>query len=70
MLYQKNVTSWEQVARVVAGLAMTVYGLMALPGLAVGYAVAAGGLMVGMTGLFGYCPACGMLGRKLDRSKP
>lgn len=69
MLYKKNVTSWEQVLRIVIGLAMMAGGLFALPGQGLGYAVAAGGLMMGMTGVLGYCPACGMVGRKVGQSK-
>ena len=63
MLYRKNVFAWEQVVRLVAGAAMIAGGLWALPGWP-GYLVAAAGLYTALTGIFGYCPACAMVGRK------
>lgn len=64
MLYRKNVFAWEQVVRLVAGAAMIVYGLMGAPGTTMGYVLAAIGLYTALTGVFGYCPACAMIGRK------
>ena len=67
MFYQKNLFAWEQVLRIVVGLAM-VGALFYLPGW-LGYLVAAGGGMLAITGVFGYCPACAMIGRKpIDRT--
>jgi hypothetical protein len=44
------------------------YGLLAGGGNWWGYALAAAGLYTGLTGVFGYCPACAMIGRKpIDR---
>jgi len=63
MLYRKNVFAWEQVVRFIAGAAMIAGGLIYLPGW-LGYAVAAGGIYTALTGIFGYCPACAMVGRK------
>ncbi|HEV2513715.1 MAG TPA: DUF2892 domain-containing protein [Devosia sp.] len=64
MLYRKNVFAWEQVVRVIAGAAMIGYGLVGLPGDWLGYGLALMGIYVILTGFFGYCPACAMLGRK------
>jgi len=63
MLYRKNLFAWEQMARIVVGAAMIVGGLWGLPGWP-GYLLAAGGLALGVTGVFGWCPACAMIGRK------
>ena len=63
MFYRKNVFAWEQIVRLVAGVALIITGLSALSGW-VGYAVATLGLYVAATGVFGYCPACAMIGRK------
>jgi hypothetical protein len=63
MLYRKNVFAWEQVLRLIGGVAMIVGGLWGLPGWP-GYLLAAAGLYTGLTGIFGYCPACAMIGRK------
>lgn len=68
MIYRKNVFAWEQILRLLAGVAMIGYGLLALGGTWLGYGLAAAGLYTGLTGVFGYCPACAMIGRKpVDR---
>ncbi len=69
MFYRKNVFAWEQVVRIVAGIAMIGFGLFSLPGNWVGYAIAILGLYNLATGIVGYCPACAVLGRK-PISKP
>ncbi len=65
MLYRKNLYTWEQLARIVLSLAVVAYALVLMPAglLSYGIAVAAGGFT--LTGVFGWCPACAMLGRKL-----
>jgi hypothetical protein len=67
MLYGKNLPGRERALRVVAGLAMVAFGLWGLQGMAPGWLVAASGVFVGLTGFVGFCPACAMVGRKLDR---
>ncbi len=67
MLYQKNLPGWERALRVLAAAAMIAFGLLALPGTALGWLVAASGAFVGLTGFVGFCPACAMVGRRLDR---
>jgi hypothetical protein len=57
----------ERTARVVAGILMGLCGLLG-PGLAgtpVGLIIVAAGGMTLLTGFFGFCPACAMVGRKL-----
>lgn len=68
MFYTKNVPGWERVVRSIGGIAMIVGGLMGMPGTLTGKLLAMGGLMVVATGFVGFCPACAMLGRKLDRA--
>ena len=67
MFYSKNLPAWERVARVAAGLAMVLYGVIGpgLAGSAAGVAVAAAGGMTMLTGFVGFCPACAMVGRRL-----
>ena len=68
MFYVKNVPTWERVLRVVAGLAVAVWGLLALGGLwGAMAALSAAGIM--LSGLVGFCPACAMVGRKLDQAR-
>ena len=64
MFYVKNVPNGERVVRVVAGLAAAGLGLSLLGGMA-GWLVAASAAGLVASGLFGFCPACAMVGRKL-----
>ncbi|MDE2181977.1 MAG: DUF2892 domain-containing protein [Alphaproteobacteria bacterium] len=68
MFYRKNIRGWEQVVRIMMGIALIAYGLVAMAGTPAGYGLAAMGLMLGLTGVFGFCPACAMVGRKLDHT--
>lgn len=64
MLYRKNVGSGESLARVLGG-ALIVAGSLTQVGLTpLGWLLAAGGAVTALTGLFGYCPACALAGRK------
>ena len=68
MFYVKNVPTWERVLRVIAGLAAALWGVLALGGLWGGVlALSAAGIM--LSGLFGFCPACAMVGRKLEKAR-
>jgi Protein of unknown function (DUF2892) len=66
LLYQKNMAGWESWVRVFAGAMMIACGLLGLKGMPVGYLIAGIGAMTVLTGIFGYCPACAMAGRKLN----
>ena len=65
MIYRKNLYTWEAALRVVAGLALIVYARVAMPGSLLGYGLAADGAVFALTGAFGFCPMCAMLGRRL-----
>lgn len=66
MFYLKNVPNWERVLRIVMGLMALGFAVM---GWGATMAVGAGitGAMLSMTGLFGFCPMCALVGRKLDK---
>jgi hypothetical protein len=66
MFYAKNVPNGERVLRVVAGAVVAGLGL-ALVGGAAGWIVAAGAAGLVASGLFGFCPACALVGRKLKQ---
>lgn len=68
MFYVKNVPNGERVLRVVAGLAGAGLALAFLGGVA-GWMVAGGALGLVASGLFGFCPACAMVGRKLRQDR-
>jgi Protein of unknown function (DUF2892) len=66
MFYVKNVPNWERILRIVMGLMALGYAAMSWGSpLAVGAGVM--GAVLSMTGLFGFCPMCAMVGRKLDK---
>ena len=65
MLYLKNLRTWESVARVAVGAAMVAVGLLGIQGRMLAGLVAATGAVFVLTGLFGWCPMCAMVGRKL-----
>lgn len=69
MFYVKNLPGWERVLRVIMALMALGYAAMNWhqSGLAVGAGVMGG--MLAMTGLFGFCPMCAMIGRKLDKGQ-
>ncbi|RZI86302.1 MAG: DUF2892 domain-containing protein [Rubrivivax sp.] len=64
MWYRKNVGGRERAARLIGGGLMIAYGLGGLQGSALGLLMAGSGAVSIATGLFGYCPACAMAGRK------
>ena len=65
MFYTKNVPTWERGFRVVMGLMGLAFAALnwGVSGVAVGVGLM--GAMLSMTGLFGFCPMCAMIGRKL-----
>jgi hypothetical protein len=67
MFYVKNVPSWERVLRVVAGLVAMAIGFSVLGGLW-GSLVAVSAAGIVASGLFGFCPMCAMVGRRLDKA--
>ena len=63
MFYRKNLYAFEQIARLVGGAAIAVGGPIFLAGWP-GWALTATGVFLAVTGVFGFCPACAMVGRK------
>lgn len=69
MFYAKNLPRWERITRVAAGMLMALWGFLG-PGLAgtpAGLMMAAVGGMTLLTGFFGFCPACALVGRRLPK---
>jgi hypothetical protein len=66
MFYVKNVPNWERALRIVMGLMALGFAAMSWGSpLAMGAGIM--GAVLSMTGLFGFCPMCAMVGRKLDK---
>lgn len=64
MFYRKNVGPWERATRAVGGGLMVACALFLLGTTPLGLLAAGAGVMMAVTGLFGFCPACAMVGRK------
>ncbi len=67
MIYRKNIRRWERIARLAVGISMAIYGSTVTAGTPMGYVLIAAGLCAALSGIFGYCPACAMAGRKLPQ---
>lgn len=67
MFYRKNVGGKERVLRLVIGCLMILCGLAGLKATLLGLLVAGAGAMTILTGMFGYCPACAMVGKKTGK---
>ncbi len=66
MFYVENVASWERIVRIVAGLIAVLAGIYLLGGMW-GWLIAVSAAGIVASGLFGFCPLCAMVGRRLDR---
>lgn len=66
MFYVKNVPSWERIVRVIVGLIAAVAGISLVGGMW-GTVIAASAAGIVGSGLFGFCPMCAMVGRRLDK---
>lgn len=66
MIYVKNLPLWERILRLGAGAAAAAYIFIDIGGLW-GWAALAGGIGLALTGIFGFCPACALAGRRLAK---
>ncbi|HEX7867193.1 MAG TPA: DUF2892 domain-containing protein [Variovorax sp.] len=68
MLYAKNLPGWERALRIAMGLVGLVFAAIGwgTAGFGLAVAIALTGAVLALTGLFGFCPMCAMVGRKLD----
>lgn len=69
MFYVKNVPSWERALRIVIGLIALVFTAMNWNGSALLINAGIAGAVLSVTGLFGFCPMCALVGRKLDKRR-
>ncbi len=66
MIYMKNLPVWERLLRIGFGMAAAVYAALNI-GSALGWVIAASGVGAALTGIFGFCPACALAGRRLKQ---
>lgn len=65
MFYRKNVGPKERWARMLAGGAIVACSLTQIGLTPLGLVLAASGAVAILSGMFGFCPACAMAGRRL-----
>lgn len=64
MFYRKNLFAWEQVVRLLIGMALIGASLVGWLSAPWHYVAMAVGAILVITGAVGYCPACALAGRK------
>ena len=69
MFYSKNVPGWERVLRLMMGLGALAFAWMNWHVSPLAVMAGVMGVMLAMTGLIGFCPACAMAGRKLEKAR-
>lgn len=66
MIYVKNLPLWERSLRISLGAAVTVYAVLNMASVW-GWLIVTSGAGIALTGIFGFCPACALAGRRLKR---
>lgn len=64
MLYRKNMNRPESLLRIAGGLALAAVALWWQGAAPLGLVLAASGIGTAISGAFGYCPACALVGRR------
>lgn len=67
-LYVKNVPNGERIVRILVGLAVIIGGLAATVA-PWNWLLAVSGVGLGLSGIFGFCPACALVGRRLQQRR-
>jgi hypothetical protein len=65
MFYIKNVPVWERVLRITIGLGLVLYVLLGQPAMFISGLSLFSAAFVVLTGFFGWCPMCALVGRKI-----
>jgi hypothetical protein len=69
MFYQKNLPVWERILRVAAGIMVIVAALFVPLAPWMRGLVIVSALAFAFFGFIGFCPACALYGRKLDKKQ-
>ncbi len=69
MIYVRNLPWWERSLRIGAGTVVATYAFLNM-GTVPGWIILAGGIGIALTGIFGFCPACALAGRRLAKRVP
>lgn len=69
MFYTKNLPGWERALRLAIGAAALGFAWMNWHVSPVAAGVGIAGAILALNGAMGFCPACAMVGRKLDKGQ-
>jgi hypothetical protein len=69
MFYAKNVSAFERILRLGLGATLIFLGFWIGKGPVLTALLVGSGLSIALTGFFGFCPMCALVGRKLDRAE-
>jgi hypothetical protein len=64
MLYRKNMGGKERAARLLGGALIVACSISQIGFTPLGLALAGSGVIAALTAVFGFCPACAMVGRR------
>lgn len=67
MFYVKNVPNRERALRIIIGVMGLAYAAINWNGSPMAIGSGLVGATLAVSGLFGFCPMCAMIGRKLDK---
>jgi hypothetical protein len=70
MFYRKNMGTRERWTRVIGGALIVACSLTQIGLSPLGLVLAMSGVIIALTGLIGFCPACAMAGRKSFEGPP
>lgn len=65
---QRNLPAWERAVRLGGGLVLAFASVLWLSGGWLAWTGLASALMMGLTGIVGFCPACALAGRQPVRN--
>ena len=68
MFYAKNLPGWERVVRLLGAVAMAACAYALRDGVGV-WVFGVGAVVAAVTAVVGFCPACALAGRRLDRAR-
>lgn len=70
MFYTKNLPAWERTLRIAIGFAALLFALFNWGSSGIAVVAGMSGAVLALSGLFGFCPMCALVGRRIDKNIP